>query len=127
MYLVRYSWRIWNGCHPTFLFFKEGKMVEKHVGGMEERTFINIIKKKLLKIKIRLFLLTLNITLLIFFLFSVAFQSPLLLLLTLILCFYGMQKILFFSLDLLFLDSQRKYYEFGSMFLIQLEFSCSKT
>lgn len=47
----------WLGTHgkygtdaiPTFLFFKEGEMVEKHVGGMEKEKFINIIKKKLLK------------------------------------------------------------------------------
>lgn len=47
----------WLGTHgeygtdaiPTFLFFKDGKMVEKHVGGMEKEKFVSIIKKKLLK------------------------------------------------------------------------------
>lgn len=47
----------WLGSHkewgtdaiPTFLLFKEGKMVKKHVGGMSKDKFEELIKEKLLK------------------------------------------------------------------------------
>ncbi|MBD3350533.1 MAG: hypothetical protein GF364_03505 [Candidatus Lokiarchaeota archaeon] len=46
----------WLGAHedygtnaiPTFLFLKDGKLVEKHVGGMDKEGFEKIIKEKLL-------------------------------------------------------------------------------
>ncbi len=41
---------IW-GTHaiPTFLFFKDNKMVKKQIGGMPKENFIKLIEKELLK------------------------------------------------------------------------------
>lgn len=47
----------WLGSHdtwgthaiPTFLFFKDNKMVKKQIGGMPKEGFIKLIEKELLK------------------------------------------------------------------------------